>query len=173
MLIRPTLLEPCWSLHVYSQAQEAVQYTILLAVNSVRLWYLFSCESFYSRQSGTRQHYTLLPGSTASYGERTQTGTFENHLVTYLANWPLYTLQRMGFNVLISAKAACPSPKLCSSLLCTYCLRKTTRTGSYLTRLCVPSITDTQPRVGTSTIHLAQLQCSWEWPSAMCLCHFK
>ena len=89
MLIRQTLLEPCWSLHVCSQAQEAVQYTILLAVNSVHLWYLFSCESFYSWQSGTRQHYALLPGSMASYGERTH--AFKTHLVTYLANWPLYT----------------------------------------------------------------------------------
>ena len=28
---------------------------------------------------GARRHYTKLPGSTASYGDSTQTSTFENH----------------------------------------------------------------------------------------------
>ena len=34
------------------------------------------------------RNYVTLPGSTASYGERTQTRTFENHanLLTYLTN---------------------------------------------------------------------------------------
>ena len=60
MLIRQTLLEPCWSLHVCNQAQEAVQYTILLAVNSVRL-YLFSCKSFTADRAGlgSTTHYYL------------------------------------------------------------------------------------------------------------------
>ena len=36
----------------------------------------------------TERHYVTLPGSTASYGERTQTRTFENHanLLAYLTN---------------------------------------------------------------------------------------
>ena len=35
----------------------------------------------------------MLPGSTESYGKRTQTRTFKNYanLLDYLANWPLYT----------------------------------------------------------------------------------
>ena len=33
----------------------------------------------YGWQNGTRQYYTTLPGSTESYGKRTQTRTFENH----------------------------------------------------------------------------------------------
>ena len=42
----------------------------------------------YGLQNGTRQHYVTLPGSTASYGERKQTRTFENHanLLAYLTN---------------------------------------------------------------------------------------
>ena len=41
-----------------------------------------------NRQNGTRRHYATLPGSTESYGERTQTRTFENHanLLAYLAS---------------------------------------------------------------------------------------
>ena len=37
--------------------------------------------------------YATLPGSTESYSERTQACTFENHanLLTYMANWPLFT----------------------------------------------------------------------------------
>ena len=37
--------------------------------------------------------YATLPGSTESYSECTQACTFENHanLLTYLANWPLFT----------------------------------------------------------------------------------
>ena len=34
----------------------------------------------YSWQNRTRQHYTTLPGSMASYGECTQTRTIENHV---------------------------------------------------------------------------------------------
>ena len=61
------------------------------------LWYSFSCKSFmvlvqlqklYGRQNVTRQHYATLLGSMASYGEHTQTRTFENHalLALTLAN---------------------------------------------------------------------------------------
>ena len=40
----------------------------------------------------TRRHDATLPGSMESYGERTQTHTFESHakLLAYLASWPLY-----------------------------------------------------------------------------------
>ena len=53
----------------------------------VQLQYLL-----YGWQNGTRRHYATLPGGMKSYSERTQTGTFENHvnLIAYLANWPLF-----------------------------------------------------------------------------------
>ena len=62
-------------------------------MNFIDRIYSFSCESFLicDWQNGTRQHYVTLPASTASYGERTQTCTCENHgnLCAYLTNWPL------------------------------------------------------------------------------------
>ena len=41
----------------------------------------------------TKWYYTTLPGSMASYGERTQIRRVKNHsnLPAYLANWPQYT----------------------------------------------------------------------------------
>ena len=59
------------------------------------------------QQNGTRWHYTTLHGSTASYGEGTQTRTFENHanLLAYLPNWPLYTPEN-GFLSAIKHKCA-------------------------------------------------------------------
>ena len=56
-----------------------------------KLWKL------YGWQNGTRWHCATLPGSMVSYGERTQTHTFENHanLLNYLANWPLYTSENV------------------------------------------------------------------------------
>ena len=62
---------------------------------------LVRLRKLFSRPNGTSQHYTTLPGSTTSYGEHTQTCTFENHanLFAYLANRPLYT-RRMAFQVL-------------------------------------------------------------------------
>ena len=55
------------------------------------------CMDRYSRSvaiaGGPRWHYATLLGSTESYGEHTQTRTFESHanLLTYLANWLLFT----------------------------------------------------------------------------------
>ena len=52
-------------------------------------------------------HYATLPGSMESYGERTQTCTFKNHtnLLTYLANWPLFTL-KSGFQGAIKCQGS-------------------------------------------------------------------
>ena len=63
---------------------------------------LVQSRKLYGWQNGTRQHYVTLPGSTASYGERKQTRTFENHanLLAYLTNWPLYTPEN-GFRDVI------------------------------------------------------------------------
>ena len=77
--------------------------------------------------NGTRQHYVALPGSTASYGERTQTCTFENHgnLHAYLTNWPLTGAVHSGGWLLKRYKMARrPFSKLCSNLLCIYCSNK-------------------------------------------------
>ena len=88
----------------------------------VQLWKL------YGWQNGTRQHYVTLPGSTASYGERTQTCTFENHgnLHAYLTNWPLTSAVHSG--EWLSKRYKTPrqpfSIKLCSNLLCACCLNK-------------------------------------------------
>ena len=71
----------------------------------------------YGWHNETAQHYVTLPGSTAIYGECTQTCTFENHDKL---------TQRMTFKALWNAKAA-----LWLSLFCTYCLNKTTRTKSH------------------------------------------
>ena len=70
-------------------------------MNSPMLYWqniLVQSRKLYGWQNRTRQHYVTLPGSTASYGERKQTRTFENHanLLAYLTNWPLYTLEN-GF----------------------------------------------------------------------------
>ena len=48
----------------------------------------YNCDSFMADRMGLRRHYATLPGSTESYGELTQTRTFENHanLLAYLAN---------------------------------------------------------------------------------------
>ena len=40
---------------------------------------LVQSQKLYGWQNGTGQHYVTLPGSTASYGECTQTRTFENY----------------------------------------------------------------------------------------------
>ena len=63
--------------------------------------YSFSGESFMADRTGLDSTVTL-PGSTASYGERKQTRTFENHanLLAYLTNWPLYTPEN-GFRDVI------------------------------------------------------------------------
>ena len=51
----------------------------------------FSSKSFMVDE--TKWYYTTLPGSMASYGERTQISRVKNHsnLPAYLANWPQYT----------------------------------------------------------------------------------
>ena len=52
--------------------------------HAVHVWTEYSCDSFMA----DRMDYATLPGSTESYGELTQTRTFENHanLLAYLAN---------------------------------------------------------------------------------------
>ena len=87
-----------------------------------------------------------------SYGEHTQTRTFENHanLLAYLANHRC-TLRRMAFNALLNAKAALSYIGFSLRLL----FEKVVRTGSYLrTQLRVLSI------VGTSTICLRIIKSS-------------
>ena len=84
----------------------------------------------YGRQNGARRNYATLPGSTESYGERTQIHTFENHanLLAYLANWLLYTPEN-GFQGTI--KCQCGPFLGFARFLCAYCLKKTAGTGSY------------------------------------------
>ena len=94
-------------------------------------------------QNGTRQYYVTLHGSTASYDEHAQTCTFENHgnLFAYLTNWPL-----MGAVHSREWLSKCyktprrPFSKLCSNLLCAYCLNKLPERGPTKARLCVLSI---------------------------------
>ena len=64
-------------------------------MNSPILYWQNKLWKLYGLQNGARWHYTTLPDSMVSYGEHTQTRTFENHgnLLNYLANWPLYTFR--------------------------------------------------------------------------------
>ena len=58
-------------------------------------WQYNTCSvarKLYGWQNGTRQHYITLPGSMASYGERTQTHIHSKITLAYLKNWLLYTL---------------------------------------------------------------------------------
>ena len=76
-----------------------------------------SWQLLYGWQNGVRQHYVTLPGSTASYGERTPTCTFENHsnLRANLTNWLLTGTVHSGEWLLKHYKAPRqPFSKLCS-----------------------------------------------------------
>ena len=67
---------------------------------------LVRLQKFYGRQNGTRRHYTKLPGSTASYGDNTETSAFENHANLLGKLTAIRTSQRMAFKVLLNAKVA-------------------------------------------------------------------
>ena len=89
----------------------------------------------YGWQNGTRQQYVTLPGSTASYGECTQTCTFEynGNLHAYLTNWPLTGVVHSGEWLSKHYKTPRqPFSKLCSNLLCTYCQKLMCRTKARL-----------------------------------------
>ena len=111
------------------------------------------------RQNGTRRHYATLSGSTESYGERTQTRTFEyyaNLLASLLVPWETdrCTPWRMAFKALLNAKVALPWALLKFSLR--LLLQNNCQNGLLLKHgnmYCRLSI-DTITCVGTSTIHL-------------------
>ena len=77
-----------------------------------------------------------------SYGERTQTHTFENH-ANYSLTWQANrcTSRRMAFKALLNVKAR-PFPSLCSSFLCAYCSKKLPERAPTKKQLCVLSIID-------------------------------
>ena len=94
-------------------------------------------------QNGSRQHYVTLPGSTPSYGVHTQTCTFENHgnLHAYLTNWPMTSAIHSGEWISKRYKTPRhPFSKLCSNLLCAYCLNKLPEWGPTTAWLRVLSI---------------------------------
>ena len=99
------------------------------------LWTEYRSVAKAFQQNRTRQHYTTLPGSTESYGDHTQTYTFENNanLLAYFGKNDCCTPRRMAFKALLNTKALL---KLSLRLL----LKKTDRTAATKTWLCVLSI---------------------------------
>ena len=71
------------------------------------VWIIHLQWLLYGRQNGTRWYYAMLPGSTESCSEHTQTHTFKNHanLLTY---WQTdrCTPWIMAFKALLNTKVA-------------------------------------------------------------------
>ena len=124
-------------------------------MNSPKLYWqniLFRLRKLYGQQNETRRHYATLPGSMASYGERTQTSTIKNHanLLAYLANWLLYTPVN-GFQ----ETPRRPFPRVCSSLFSAHFSRKT-----------LPEQAPTTTRLRVLTIMQLRAWASWQSASA-------
>ena len=145
-----------------------VSENFITQMNLFTLYWQNKLWKLYGLQNGTRQHYTTLPGSMVSYGEHTQTHTFENHanLLNYLANWPLYTSEHV-FQGTIKCQ---PGPFLQALLKHSLCLlfeKKTARMGSYYN---IATCTDDYATMcpGTVMIHLWSIKSSL--PSLYPLC---
>ena len=118
------------------------------------LWILVLLQKLYGRQNGTRQHYAILPGSTASYGKCFQSVHSKimlTYVLTYLGKPDRCILQRMAFKGLLNAKVA--FPRLCSSLLCPYLFEKKKTLLEWAPTKTQLHALSAITCVGTSTIH--------------------